>query len=812
MPCDAYSTTFISEIPAGFMNIIRKFLHELLSLYFGVGEVPKSFAQIAAGPHKHIVVTPGSSMVFDCIINSFARRSGLKGARHCSSLCAQAGSIAELQPEFVYWLSLDEEHLIDRIYRARPQLLFSTLNTFRMRGPVRSHPNVRMSRWRQAGLILGFRFLIVIFGKPLDLSGVATSHARQIVRRLKVNFFQNLKLVRGMPFQAMETQVRAILAGNEYQRELRIIAARVNCSESEAHQRARRAFFELAANPIAPMYLLARPVCRFLIRRLFSQVVTVGLDRLSAAVQNHTVVMVPMHRSHLDYLLLGYELYQANLNPPIVAAGINLSFWPFGFIIRSLGGYFVKRDARHDRLHALVLKRYVAYLIKRGHMQEFFIEGGRSRSGRMVHPKLGILSTIIGAYRQGFRKDVLFVPVSITYERVVEDSAFGEENTGRSKKQENLISLLKAWRIFRCKYGEVILKFGEPVSLRAFSLQRTASGSSGEERPIASNLAQVLTAAVQNQSDMSLASLAACALMLSPSYGRLRRDLAGDIRSLARLAGLVSDACSFSPGRTSPLEAFLAGREEALDDLAKCGFIARSSIHNSDVFFIPGERRFMADFYRNASFHIFLPPSLLALCELLHGEVRPEDLAAWHEILAYPFQLPSREAFLDSMRRLIEKLSTEGLLCYRDGRTIFSSRQDGLFIPTMLQSSLESLLWIYRNLHSAMETVENPEESAPAQQPALSCSHNHLLERLINDYKTACYLGGFSRTEAASRSSLTLFLDSLKARRVLAFDDKPSAGSRIVLLRDDSQCARLVLRAAEACNHWLSEKRIFNGE
>ena len=156
------------------------------------------------------------------------------------------------------------------------------------------------------------------------------------------------------------------------------------------------------------------------------------------------------------------EIYDLRLNPPLTAAGINLSFWPFGFFIRSLGGYFVKRSAK-DRVYNIVLKRYVSYLIKRGHLQKFYIEGGRSRTGKMRAPKIGLLSMFVEAYWKGLRKDVAFIPVSLTYENVVEDSAYGTENTGSEKVKESWKALLGARNILKQRYGEVILRFAKPV-------------------------------------------------------------------------------------------------------------------------------------------------------------------------------------------------------------------------------------------------------------------------------------------------------------------------------------------------------------
>ena len=192
------------------------------------------------------------------------------------------------------------------------------------------------------------------------------------------------------------------------------------------------------------------------------------------------------------------------------------------------------RDARSDRIHALLLRRYVSDLSNRGHLQEFFIEGGRSRSGRMRQPRLGLLNTIVSAFLKGTKRDLLFVPVSITYENVVEDRTFGEENTGRSKPKENLLALLRARKIFSKSYGEVILNFGKPISLSKFVQENDESnpGSSklSDERSLVQSLAATLSQRIRSQINISLTGLSYSALLMAPSYGLTRIHLLDSIR------------------------------------------------------------------------------------------------------------------------------------------------------------------------------------------------------------------------------------------------------------------------------------------
>ncbi len=788
------------------MSALRRLVLLLLSRYFRIARVPPSIATIVHNPQSFTIITPGSSLVLQAMLDSFARRSGLDGIIAKADQESSGAATNSEAHRFLYWLSIEDEDGLAKVVASGAAQNFSTLNIFRGRGPVKSHPRYRMSILQQAALLFGCRFLVIIFGRPIAIDQGGDVHKKLLVRRLKLDFYRNLKLVRGTPFQSIEAQANVILSGAEFEREIRIIAARLGKSESSVKSMARNAFFKMAANPIAPMYWCAAPLARLFTARLFSEVSARGLEQLSQAIRENTVVLVPMHRSHLDYVLLGFMLYEANLNPPVVAAGVNLSFWPFGFLIRSLGGYFVKREARHDRIHAMLIKRYVTYLIKRGHLQEFFIEGGRSRSGKMSQPKLGLLSTMVNAFVKGVRRDILFVPVSFTYENLMEDEVFGDENTGRSKTKENLFSLLAARDLFRRKYGEVILKFGQAISLGEFvaELERRDLSKRVDTRTIVATLATKISQNIRDQSDISLTSLAYSALMSSPGYGLLAAELSEQIKNMARLAKLVSETFQFEAQFTNSLDSFLAGKETILSDLARGRVVNSTRFLDSEAYTIPGGKRFTADFYKNSSIHLFFLPALMSLLEMLEGQINLKDALRFHEILAYEFQLPEKDEFSRQFSQLCTKFKGSGILLEKDGRLVFSERSQGIFIPGLLAANLQGLLWVYLHLEKCLEQPEETIEPG-ANQALGSIPYSRLTARLLAEFKTAAYLGYINRTEAASQSAISGALDSLRARQIVDFDESRTAEKRVILLKQDLDVIELLRRANAALQAWQKD-------
>ncbi len=225
----------------------------------------------------------------------------------------------------------------------------------------------------------------------------------------------------------------------------------------------------------------------FLIRGFFKLMfegITVNYDvmsRIRTRSQEGPLVLVPCHKSHIDYLMLSYMLWTHNMPCPQIAAGKNLSFWPLGPFFRGGGAFFIRRTFRGAVLYSRVFKEYIHKLLEEGFNIEFFIEGGRSRTGKLLMPKLGLLSILIEAYKNGACEDLIFVPIYIGYDQILEESAYLHEIEGGKKEDENIWQLIRAPRFLKKRYGKIYLKFQEPFSLnetlreKGMSLQTATS-------------------------------------------------------------------------------------------------------------------------------------------------------------------------------------------------------------------------------------------------------------------------------------------------------------------------------------------------
>lgn len=188
------------------------------------------------------------------------------------------------------------------------------------------------------------------------------------------------------------------------------------------------------------------------------------LDRIRSAMRNGTAVLVPCHKSHFDYLLLSWVLFYADLIVPHIVAGVNLAIWPVSLLLRACGAFFIERSFAGKPIHAAVFRRYLREILLHGYTLEFFVEGGRTRTGRLLPPKGGVLEMVLdGARHAPAGHEVTLLPVAISYEQVAEERAYQSELGGAEKRKESFRELLKARRVLRNRYGRVFVRVGEPL-------------------------------------------------------------------------------------------------------------------------------------------------------------------------------------------------------------------------------------------------------------------------------------------------------------------------------------------------------------
>jgi glycerol-3-phosphate O-acyltransferase len=344
-----------------------------------------------------------------------------------------------------------------------------------------------------------------------------------------------------------------------------------------------------------------------------------GLARVKAMALKGPLVLIPCHKSHIDYLILSYVLYQNNMPCPHIAAGKNLSFWPIGPLFRAGGAFFLRRSFRGAVLYSKVFGEYIHKLLEEGFNIVQFIEGGRSRTGKLLMPKLGLLSIMIQAYRNRACEDMIIVPVFIGYDQILEESAYLHELIGGKKEPENLKQVMQARKFLKKRYGKIYINFHEPISmnelLRQSDTQLTGM-STKDQNALIRNLGWRIINAIDRVSVVTPYSLAAAVLLNCPKKRFGREEFMGHMETYLNLLlsqkAKLADTLSFDPTHAV---------ENALDSYIQRKFVERTSEDKKDptaeaLYAVVESKRPILEYYKNNCISYFIPAALTAMAIL----------------------------------------------------------------------------------------------------------------------------------------------------------------------------------------------------
>ena len=275
--------------------------------------------------------------------------------------------------------------------------------------------------------------------------------------------------VNGPKVKSHQRLMREILDHEDFRTELRAISQSTGQSEAELLADARK-ILEKTSSKFS--FVMIKLLCT-LLTPLFALIYNglyfdpEKLNEIRELSKTNRLIFIPSHKSHIDYLVLSVVLFQHGLLPPHIAAGENLNFAIIGGILRRGGAFFIKRSFRGELLYSACLKHYIKKILDEGYPIEFFIEGGRSRTGQVLQPKFGILRMIAQAVQSDLSRPVKIIPCAITYEKVIEDLAYKKEQEGASKQKESITGLIKTTKLLISKYGQLYVSFAAPIDFNA---------------------------------------------------------------------------------------------------------------------------------------------------------------------------------------------------------------------------------------------------------------------------------------------------------------------------------------------------------
>jgi glycerol-3-phosphate O-acyltransferase len=498
----------------------------------------------------------------------------------------------------------------------------------------------------------------------------------------------------------------------------------------------------------------------------------------------------------MDYLLLSYAIYVQGYAVPHIAAGINLDIPVVGRLLRKGGAFFIRRSFAGNALYTAVLMKYLGAIMARGHSIEYFIEGGRSRTGRLLQPKTGMLAMTVRSYLRDPRRPVVFLPVYFGYERIVEGDTYIGELSGRPKRKEGIGDLLRAPRMLRKKYGRVSVNIGSPIHLDAL-LGRHAPDwreqtLEDETRvpwlaPAVDDLSQRIMRHINAAAAVTPINLLALTLLAMPRQTMPAADLA---RQIDLYIGLLREA-PYDPRVTVTA----TGGEAAIVHGEALGVLQRQPHKLGELVRSSDEVAVLMTYYRNNIQHLFALPSLIACAFIANPVVPTADLQrlAWR---VYPYV--AAELFLkwsedelaaqvDAQLAALAKLGVLERFTLQGGaegwRRPASSTPAAVQLSLLAESSVQTIERYYLVI-SALTHAE------PGSYTAKELSERCQLmaQRIEMVY-------GFDSPEFADRSLFDQFIALLQRRGVVRSDE---AGR---LLHDE-----VLQRVAQDAEFVLSEQ------
>ncbi|MGB9499467.1 MAG: 1-acyl-sn-glycerol-3-phosphate acyltransferase [Dissulfuribacterales bacterium] len=316
-------------------------------------------------------------------------------------------------------------------------------------------------------------FLSNFLNRP-DITKLNSKDQAVALRRyLITQINQHRQTITGPTLKSRLEIQEEMLTNREVRKIITDCADEAKISPLQAHKQAVDFLNEIAADYNPTIIRMYDITLRWMFKNIFEGMVIdyKGLDRIRRVSKKGPLILVPCHKSHLDYLIISWVFLNNKIPCPLIAAGKNLSFWPLGPIFRGGGAFFLRRTFKGEIMYTKIFAAYIKKILTEGFHIEFFIEGGRSRSGKLLTPKIGLLSLLIDAYIKNNWGDMTFVPIYIGYDRVLEERAYINEMEGGKKSPENLKNVIKARKFLKKKYGKIYLNFHEPFSLKDYLAQ-----------------------------------------------------------------------------------------------------------------------------------------------------------------------------------------------------------------------------------------------------------------------------------------------------------------------------------------------------
>ncbi|WP_206482954.1 glycerol-3-phosphate 1-O-acyltransferase PlsB [Thalassotalea sp. G2M2-11] len=482
-------------------------------------------------------------------------------------------------------------------------------------------------------LFLG-RNTLVRFSDPLSFRFMADKHgtddkiARKLLRVARFHFYRQKIAATGPRLMHRQQMFKTLMKNPSIKRLISEEVASKKITEEKAKKQALAIMDEIAGDYRESMIRVGERILHWLWNRLYSGIEVNNANTLrELADEGHEVIYVPCHRSHMDYLLLTYIIYQQGLVTPRIAAGINLNFWPAGPIFRKAGAFFIRRSFRGNRMYSTIFREYLGLLFERGYSVKYYSEGGRSRTGKLLEPKTGMLAMTIQSLLRGIKRPLTIVPVYLGYEHVMEVGTYHKELSGSKKQNESIFGVFKAIRNLR-NYGKGYVNFGTPININQFLTEQVPDWKSAIDEvepqkptwltPSVNVLADQVMVAINKCAALNSISLIALILHASENKALSRQELEAQLDFFL----MMQRDAPYSDELTIPEQ----NGQQLLSHAISLNKVTVEQDSFGDIISLSDSAALEMRYYRNNVLHTYILPALI--CRILDrtAKINQQDI------------------------------------------------------------------------------------------------------------------------------------------------------------------------------------------
>lgn len=533
-----------------------------------------------------------------------------------------------------------------------------------------------LSAWKKISAItFSGRDCMIRFSPIVSMRYMADSHgsdeaiAQKLARVARIHFSRQKLAASGPNLPSREVLLQRLLKSQAINKAITDEAKAKNISIEKAEQNALKIIDEIAANFSYSLIKQGNVVLTWLWNRLYQGINVNNASAVRKLAQDgHEIVYVPCHRSHMDYLLLSYILYHEGMVPPHIAAGINLNFFPAGPIFRRGGGFFIRRSFKGNKLYSTIFREYLAELFAKGYSVEYFSEGGRSRTGRLLQAKTGMLAMTVQAMLRGLNRPVTLVPVYIGYEHVMEVSTYAKELRGKRKEKENAGQILRTIRKLR-NFGYGYVNFGEPIPLNHYLNENVPNwtedvGVLDGQKPAwmtstVNAIAEKMMTHINDAAATNALTLSATALLASRQ------------RALTKDSLITQIDCYLQLLRNVPYTNYSTVPESSAKELVEHAIALDKFVVDSDtmgdIISLDREQSVLMTYYRNNIIHMLALPSLIAQLSI---QVAGCSITKLKQVIPELFPFLRKELFLsydesqleEKIEQIVQELVSQNLI------------------------------------------------------------------------------------------------------------------------------------------------------